>query len=82
VRNNIPGDRIVPKPKEERFVLEELSGGYRLTCKECLESSRLEKNAYRARRWAPVHTRTEIPPDLDPIAAAQYLMAAGYDFDE
>jgi hypothetical protein len=71
----------VPK-KEDHFVVQQVGKSWQATCIWCLESSPLCHSKYKATKWQPVHARTEVWEDLDPIAEAAELVALGYDFDE
>ena len=72
----------MPKPKKDRFEVEQVGRYFRCTCTMCGESSALVGSRYRARKWAPIHARTELYDDFDPVEAAAELMSYGYDLDE
>lgn len=51
-------------PRQERFVLEEVAGGWQIHCAECGTSSPVAKSKSKAHKWSQRHAIAEFDMDL------------------
>jgi hypothetical protein len=50
--------------REERFVLEEVAGGWQARCRDCGTSSPVVKSKHKATKWSQRHAIAEFDMDL------------------